>query len=227
MTDEEKKPEPGELTGDGLGDAAGQATGSDMASGTDEVTPDAGAAAASGEEGTGSAEEDAAGTGDESADPAGDGEKDLSAELEQAKSQIAELTNRLLRTQADFENYRRRVQREKEELAVYANQKLILNLLPVLDNLERALATPPVEGDEKLRQGVELTARSFREILAKEGVEPIEAVGKPFDPKFHEAVMTVESEEHEDGTVVAEFQKGYKLGDRVIRPSMVQVCKKG
>lgn len=147
--------------------------------------------------------------------------------LEQARAEIAELNNRLLRAQADFENYRRRMAREREELGVYANQKLILSLLPVLDNLDRALSAPPVAGDEKMRQGVELTARSFRDILAKEGVTPIEAVGQLFDPNLHEAVMTLESGEHEDGTVLMEFQKGYKLGDRTIRPSMVQVSKKG
>jgi len=99
--------------------------------------------------------------------------------------------------------------------------------LPVLDNLDRAMGAPATPGDEKLRQGVELTARSFRDILAKEGVTAIDAVGKPFDPNFHEAVMTVESDEHEEDTVISEFQKGYQLGDRVIRPSMVQVSKKG
>lgn len=152
---------------------------------------------------------------------------ETSADLQQAQAEIADLKERLLRSQADFENYKRRMAREKEDLAVYANQKLLLNLLPVLDNLERALATAPSAGDEKLRQGVELTARSFRDILAREGVTPIEAVGKPFDPNEHEAVMTEESTEQEDGTVLFEFQKGYRLGERVIRPSMVKVCKNG
>jgi molecular chaperone GrpE len=183
MTNEEKKPVPEDLAGDGLGDAAGQAT-------------DAGAEQSSPEQ-----------------------------LLQQAQDQIAELTNRLARMQAEHENYRRRVQKEKEDLAVYANQKLLLSLLPVLDNLDRALATAPSAGDEKLRQGVEMTARSFREILVRENVVPIEAVGQAFDPNLHEAVMTVESGEHPDGTVLTEFQKGYRLGDRVIRPSMVQVSK--
>lgn len=165
------------------------------------------------------------GTGAEQESPAE--AEAVGGELQKAQAEIADLTQRLIRAQADFENYRRRVQKEKEDLAVYANQKLILNFLPVLDNLDRALATPPVEGDEKLRQGVELTARSFRDALGKEGVSSIEAVGLPFDPNVHEAVMTVDSSDHEDNVVVAEFQKGYKLGDRVIRPSMVQVCKHG
>ncbi|HYG59475.1 MAG TPA: nucleotide exchange factor GrpE [Symbiobacteriaceae bacterium] len=181
MNEETKKPDPQDLTGDGLGDA----------------------------------------TSDGPATPYG------ADELEQTRARVAELENRLLRSQADYENFKRRVQREKEDLAIYANQKLILNLLPVLDNLERALAAPKVEGDEKLRQGVEMTARSFRDILGREGVTPIEAVGQRFDPNLHEALMTVDSPDHEDDVVVMEFEKGYSLGDRVIRPSRVQVCKKG
>ncbi len=149
----------------------------------------------------------------EAAEPSGEAEPDP----------VAELMDRLIRLQADFENYRRRAQREKEEIARYGTQRLIINLLPVLDNLERALATPPNPGDERLRQGVELTARSFREILAKEGLQPIEAVGKPFDPHLHEAVATGEDPDKEDGIVLEEFQKGYMLGDRVIRASMVKV----
>ncbi|MEW8978429.1 MAG: nucleotide exchange factor GrpE [Symbiobacterium sp.] len=149
----------------------------------------------------------------------------LEQELQAAQAKVAELTDRLIRLHADFENYRRRMQREKEEVAVYANQRLLLNLLPVLDNLERALATPPTPGDERLRQGVELTARSFRDLLSKEGVTPIEAVGKPFDPNLHEAMMTDEDPQQEDGIVLAEFQKGYRLGDRVIRASLVKVNK--
>lgn len=194
MNEEQQKPTPGELTGDGLGDAT----------------------------------ETAFETADEA--PAEAAEQTLAAlaqELDKARAEVAELNSRVLRVQADYENYRRRVQREKEDLAVYANQKLLLNLLPVLDNLERALATAPAQGDEKLRQGVELTARSFRDILGKEGVTPIEAVGQQFDPNLHEAVMTVESGDHEDGTILMELQKGYRLGERVIRPTMAQVVKNG
>lgn len=196
---EKEKPSPQELEGDGLGDA-----------------PSVADAAADG------ADSAAVGNGEKGADVV-----ELMQQLDEAQARTAELENKLLRAQADFENYRRRVQREKEDLAMYANQKLVLNLLPVLDNLDRALGTPATSGDEKLRQGVELTARSFRDILAKEGVTAIEAVGQPFDPNFHEAVMTVASDEHDEDTVVSEFQKGYQLGDRVIRPSMVQVSKKG
>jgi len=157
-------------------------------------------------------------------DGADNAAEDLDPSSEQA--QVADLTERLLRLQAEFENYRRRMQREKEEVALYANQKLLLNFLPVLDNLERALSAPPTEGDEKLRQGVELTARSFRDALAKEGVTPIEAVGQPFDPNVHDAVMTDEDPEQPDGTVLVELLKGYRLNDRVIRASMVKVNKR-
>lgn len=194
MTDEQQKPTPGELTGDGLGD----------------VTETSYEAA---EEAPAEATVQTLAV--------------LMQELDQARAEVAELNSRALRLQADHENYRRRVQREKEDLAVYANQKLLLNLLPVLDNLERALATAPVPGDEKLRQGVELTARSFRDTLSKEGITPIEALGQQFDPNVHEAVMTVESADHEDGTILMEMQKGYKLGERIVRPTMVQVVKNG
>lgn len=152
-------------------------------------------------------------------EPGAEAEPDAGAE----SGRVAELMDRLIRLQADFENYRRRMQREKEEIAQYGTQRLLINLLPVIDNLERALATPSNPGDERLRQGVELTLRSFLEILAKEGVTPIEAVGKPFDPHLHEAVMTHDDPEKEDGIVLEEFRKGYMLGDRVIRASMVKV----
>jgi molecular chaperone GrpE len=195
MKEDIKRPEPGELAGDGLGDATGQATDADSA-------------------------HRAEGAGPEAKDETVSEQRE---ELAGAQAQIAELNTRVLRAQADFENYRRRVQKEKEDLALYANQKLLVGVLPVLDNLERALATPATVGDEKFRQGVEMTARSFREILSREGVTPIEATGQPFDPHLHEAVMTVVSTEHPAGTVISELQKGYRLGERVIRPSMVQV----
>jgi molecular chaperone GrpE len=176
--------------------------------------PEAGTAAGA----QGAPETGAEGATEQAADP--------QVEIERLQALVMELKEQLARSLADWENYKKRIAREREELMVFANQKLILNLLPVLDNLDRALATQPTAGDEKLRQGVELTARSFRELLAKEGVTEIEAApGQPFDPNIHEAVMTVENPEFEDDQIVMEFQKGYKLGDRVIRPSRVQVNK--
>lgn len=148
------------------------------------------------------------------------------AEVERLQALVVELKNQLARTQADWENYKRRVTREKEDLQAFANQRLVLGFLPVLDNLDRALATAPTPGDEKLRQGVEMIARSFRESLAKEDVSEIDAApGTPFDPVVHEAVMTAENPEFEEDQIILEFQKGYTLGDRVIRPSRVQVNK--
>lgn len=150
------------------------------------------------------------------------------AELQQqleARSRLAdEHLDRLRRLTADFENYKRRAQREKEELSLYGAEQFIKTILPVLDNLERALAAT---GDEQaLRTGVELTARQLREALARAGVLPIAAEGEQFDPNLHMAVaVDAESEAAED-TIVAELQRGYKMNDRVLRPSMVKVAKK-
>lgn len=134
--------------------------------------------------------------------------------------------NRAARAMADLENYRRRAERDKEEIAAYANQRLVLRMLPVLDNLERAVAAPASDDAVGYREGVDLIIRQFRDVLAKEGVTPIEAVGQPFDPHLHEAVMQVESDEHDEPIVVEEFQKGYRMGERTIRPSVVKVAKK-
>ena len=150
------------------------------------------------------------------------------AELQQqleARSRLAdEHLDRLRRLTADFENYKRRAQREKEELSLYGAEQFVKTILPVLDNLERALAAT---GDEQaLRTGVELTARQLREALARAGVLPIAAEGEQFDPNLHMAVaVDAESEAAED-TIVAELQRGYKMNDRVLRPSMVKVAKK-
>nr|WP_290911802.1 nucleotide exchange factor GrpE [Anoxybacillus sp.] len=152
-------------------------------------------------------------------------------ELEKAKAQIAELQNKLqemeqryLRLYADFDNFRRRTKLEFEAAEKYRAQSLVTDLLPALDNFERALKVE-VE-DEKAKsilQGVEMVYRSLVDALKKEGVEAIESVGKPFDPHVHQAVMQVEDSNYEPNTVVEEFQKGYKLKDRVIRPAMVKV----
>lgn len=154
------------------------------------------------------------------------GREDASASVERLTAERDEWKNRTARAVADLENYRRRAQREKEETALYANQRLVLQILPILDNLERALGSASGEGGMGLREGIELIARQFRDVLAKEGVVPIEALGQPFDPNLHHAVMQVEDDEHEEPTVVEEFQKGYRMAERVIRPSVVKVAKK-
>lgn len=133
-----------------------------------------------------------------------------------------EYYSRLARVQADFENYRRRTQREKEELYSLAAEQMVLKFLPVLDNLERALKATEGEG---WREGVEMTLRQFRDLLCREGITSIEAEGEPFDPNLHDAVMQVEGDQ-EEPLVVEVFQKGYRFRDKVIRPSMVKVSRK-
>lgn len=148
--------------------------------------------------------------------------EDADAIREKYEAELAEKENRYLRLQADFENFRRRTRQEKEELGNLVTQNLLKDLLPFLDNFERALAAE--NGDaESLRAGVEMMYKQLVEALKKEGLEYIETKGKPFDPNFHQAVMRVEDAEKEDGEIVAELQKGYMAKGRVIRPSMVQV----
>ena len=148
--------------------------------------------------------------------------EDADAIREKYEAELAEKENRYLRLQADFENFRRRTRQEKEELAAVVTQNLLKDLLPFLDNFERALAAENSDA-ESLRAGVEMMYKQLVEALKKEGLEYIETKGKPFDPNFHQAVMRVEDAEKEDGEIVAELQKGYMAKGRVIRPSMVQV----
>ncbi|MFD1736626.1 nucleotide exchange factor GrpE [Bacillus salitolerans] len=143
------------------------------------------------------------------------------SELEAA---IEEKENKILRLQADFDNYRRRVRLDQEAASKYRAQNLVSDILPALDNFERALKVDTE--DEKMKsllQGMEMVYRQLVEAVKNEGVEVIEAVGQVFDPHLHQAVMQVEDSNFEPNTVVEEFQKGYKLYDRVIRPSMVKV----
>ncbi|UUZ96163.1 nucleotide exchange factor GrpE [Paenibacillus sp. P25] len=146
------------------------------------------------------------------------------AELEKHKRLAEENYQRYLRAQADFDNYRRRTMKEKEEFAKYASQKLIEQMLPVVDNFERALATSKDSKDyDALAKGIDMIFRQLDQVLAAEGLKPMESVGTPFNPEFHQAIMQVESEEHEEGIVVEEVQKGYMLKDKVLRPAMVKV----
>jgi len=147
-----------------------------------------------------------------------------SQEIEMLKVKLEEADNRYLRLQADFDNFRRRTRLDQEASEKYRAQKLITELLPALDNFERALQ---IEADNEqsktLLQGMEMVYRSMVDALKKEGIEPIEAVGKEFDPHCHQAVMQGEDENFGSNVVTDEFQKGYLLKDRVIRPSMVKV----
>jgi len=145
-------------------------------------------------------------------------------EIYTLKKENDELMNRYLRVQADFDNFRKRSRLEKEETIKLANAKLITDLLSVIDNLERALM---VNGDDTnfqaLKQGVEMVYREFKQSLEKAGLKEMDAVGKPFDPNYHQAVMQEEKEGIEPNIVLEELMKGYLLNDKVIRPAMVKV----
>lgn len=136
-----------------------------------------------------------------------------------------EYFNRLIRLQADFENFRRRTRQEKEDLWKYAAEQLVMALLPVLDNFERAIKSE-VKSVEDFKAGVEMIYRQLQDVLGAEGLSPIPAVGEQFDPSRHEAVMQEETAKHPENTVLAELRQGYYLKDKVIRPALVKVAKK-
>ena len=144
-----------------------------------------------------------------------------------AKTQEADrLQDRLLRLQAEFENYKKRMAREKTEYLKFAHEGLILEFLPVLDNLDRALGAARAEaGSTPLVEGVEMIARLFRSVLEKAGIRPMQVLGQPFDPAYHQAVAQVETREVDPNHVVEEIQKGYLIEGRVLRPAMVKVSR--
>ena len=145
------------------------------------------------------------------------------SELDIAKEQIAGLTDKLMRTAAEFDNYKKRTIREKDDFYKMAVCDTIAPILPVLDNLERAIsAAESAEGGETVLDGIVMIKKQFDDVLKDLGVEPIEAVGKEFDPEKHNAVMMADSDE-ESNIVIEEFQKGYSYKDKVIRHSMVKV----
>ena len=147
-------------------------------------------------------------------------------ELEKLQAAVQEKEERALRLQADFENFRRRTAKEKEELSAVVTQGILKDMLPLLDNFERAMAAEAKDIDS-FKQGVEMIFKQFGEVLVKNGLEHIEVEGKKFDPNFHQAVMRVENPDLEDETIAQELQKGYMVKGRVIRPSMVQVVANG
>lgn len=146
----------------------------------------------------------------------------LKGQVEKLRGDIQEKKDRLLRLQADFDNFRRRSAKEREEISAIVTQNFCKDMLPLLDNFERAMAAE-TKDVEAFQKGVEMIFTQFQEVLKKNGLEQIEAVGQKFDPNFHQAVMRVEDPEKEDDTVAQELQKGYMVKGRVIRPSMVQV----
>lgn len=150
-------------------------------------------------------------------------------ESDAKQQEIEALENRLKRLQADFDNFRKRTQGEKEQLSTVVKIDVIKNMLPVLDTFELALQKKEglTEEMQSFLQGFDMIYKQLFQALEKEGLKKIEALGKEFDPNYHEAIMRVDSEEYEEGYVAGELQKGYMVGDRTIRPAMVQVVHKG
>ena len=149
-------------------------------------------------------------------------------QIRQLEEEKKQLLDQLVRRQADFENFRKRVEREQSEFRQQAEADLVESVLPVLDALERALAAPlPSDGSgaaEEYRKGVDLIYKQLFDTLSRAGLRPVEALGRPFDPFYHHAVERVESSEHPDPQVVAELQRGYLFKDRLLRPALVRVA---
>ena len=151
---------------------------------------------------------------------------ELEARLETAEQEARDNYDRFVRVSAEFDNYKKRSVREMNEFRKFANEALIKDLLTVVDNLERALDSSEGNGQaDSIAQGVELTLKEILKILDRFGVKPIAALEQPFDPSFHQAVLQEEDPDRAENTVLREFQKGYMLHDRLIRPSMVVVSK--
>ncbi|MFW6237683.1 MAG: nucleotide exchange factor GrpE [Halanaerobiales bacterium] len=147
----------------------------------------------------------------------------LQEELEKVEEEKNEYYKQLIRLKSDFTNYRRRVEKEKKGLELEARVGLINEILPVLDNFERALESSGEEGDFK--EGIEMIYKQLLNVLKQEGLEVISAEGESFDHRYHEAIMRVEDQEVDSGTIIEEVQKGYLLEDKVVRPSMVKVAE--
>jgi len=153
-------------------------------------------------------------------------DRDLAKMLAEREQEIQQLNDRLLRLAADFENTRKRLEREKSESISYANESLLRELLPVIDNLERAVEHGESESDfQGLLDGVRMTLKGFLTVIAKFGCAPFDSIGKPFDPNYHEALMQQESPDHPEKTILQELQKGYTLNERLLRPASVVVSK--
>ena len=176
------------------------------------------AEAESGAENTES-EADTEETGSETAEETGETEE--ADETGESGAEDEALMAKYQRLMADFQNYKRRTEKEKNDIYAYANEKLILGLLEVIDNFERAVLSETA--DEKYAEGMEMIFKQLKGVLEKSGLEEIKALGEGFDPNFHNAVMTEDNDQFESGSVTEVLQKGYTLNGKVIRPSMVKV----
>ncbi|RKQ17993.1 nucleotide exchange factor GrpE [Oceanobacillus bengalensis] len=151
--------------------------------------------------------------------------KELEEKVELLQKEKEDTYQRMLRLQAEFDNYKKRTQKEKEADRKYKSQDLVTELLPAIDNLERALQVETTDETKSIVDGISMVHRQLLDALKSQGVETIETEGQEFDPNLHHAVMQVEDESFESNLVVEELQKGYILKDRVIRPAMVKVNK--
>ncbi len=150
---------------------------------------------------------------------------DLSAECERLRAEVADLQDRMLRRQAEFENFRRRNERDRSDFLEYAGMEFVRELLPILDDFERARKTEC--SDESYRKGIELIYQRLQDALKKMGLEPIDvAPGTEFDPNLHQAVVRLETEEAPDHAILEEFQRGYNFKGKLLRPAMVKVAVK-
>lgn len=152
----------------------------------------------------------------------------ISIELEACLEEVQEYKDKYLRLNADFQNYKRRTEKEKSEIYQFGSEKLIIDMLPILDNLERAILSFDSEKDEGnngLLDGIHMVYKQFKGILNKHGVEEIECIDKEFDPNCHHAVIQEEQKDKDSNLVLEVFEKGYKLNSKIIRPSMVKVSK--
>jgi molecular chaperone GrpE len=148
------------------------------------------------------------------------------AQLKAKEQELAELKDKYLRALADTENVRKRMRQQNEETLRLQRENLLRDLLPIVDNLERALeAARSGSNRQSITEGVEMVLRSLHDLLRTQGVTPVTAVGQPFDPQVHEAVDHVPSEEYPPNTVISEFHRGYLIGDRMLRPARVSVSK--
>ncbi|MCH8156260.1 MAG: nucleotide exchange factor GrpE [Nitrospinae bacterium] len=149
----------------------------------------------------------------------------LQEALQKSEEGLAAQKDQFARLQAETDNFRKRMVREKEEFAQFANERLLKGLIPIFDNLERALEAPSSDAAQ-LKEGVEMILKQFESFLEKEKVVPIKAVGEKFDPSIHDVVSQEESDEHEENTVIRQFAKGYQLNNRVLRPAQVVITRK-
>ena len=148
----------------------------------------------------------------------------LAEEIVELRKERDGLHDRLLRQAAEFDNYRKRIDRERKDLSEYAAADILRDMLPIVDDFERALKVE-APGADPYRQGLEIIHRGLLDLLRKRGVTTIDAVGTDFDPHIHQAVAYEDAPDKREGEVIAEFARGYRLGDRLLRPAMVKVAK--